>query len=134
VRYDAVSSRRPRRCGAWVITSLALFEVSGDPILRFFHGFPAQNFPFVALAPPTLQGRSIGEFEDSALLNVFGRALGVFPAPSAIEKATRQQYGVEPIGRVDAVQARFYAISVERRLKHPAVVAIVEAARRRVFG
>jgi LysR family transcriptional activator of nhaA len=77
----------------------------------------------------------IGEFEDSALLNVFGRAgLGIFPAPSAIEKATRQQYGVEPIGRIDAVQARFYAISVERRLKHPAVVAIVEAARRRVFG
>src|SRR5437762_144401 len=66
-----------------------------------------------------------GEFEDSALLNVFGRAgLGIFPAPSAIEKETRQQYAVEPIGRVDAVPARFYAISVERRVKHPAVLAI----------
>ena len=76
-----------------------------------------------------------GEFEDSALLNVFGRAgLGIFPAPSAIEKETRQQYAVEPIGRVDAVPARFYAISVERRVKHPAVLAIVEAARRKVFG
>jgi len=76
-----------------------------------------------------------GEFEDSTLLNVFGRAgLGIFPAPSAIEKETRQQYAVEPIGRVDAVPARFYAISVERRVKHPAVLAIVEAARRKVFG
>jgi len=77
----------------------------------------------------------IGEFEDSALLNVFGQAgLGIFAAPSVIEKEVRGQYGVEPIGRVDAVQARFYAISVERRLKHPAVLAIVEAARRKVFG
>ena len=58
----------------------------------------------------------------------------IFPAPSAIEKETRQQYAVEPIGRVDAVPARFYAISVERRVKHPAVLAIVEAARRKVFG
>ena len=38
------------------------------------------------------------------------------------------------IGRIEQVRERFYAISVERRLKHPAVVAISEAAREKLFG
>ncbi len=76
----------------------------------------------------------VSEFEDSSLLKAFGSAgVGLFPAPSAIEKEIRRQYGVEIIGRVDRVRERFYAISVERRLKHPAVVAVVEAARGTVF-
>jgi len=82
-----------------------------------------------------LRPNVVGEFEDSALLEVFGRTgAGIFAAPSAIEKEVRQQYAVEPIGRVESVRERFYAISVERRLKHPAVVAIAEAAREKVFG
>lgn len=75
-----------------------------------------------------------GEFEDSALLKVFGQAgWGLFPAPSAIEREVRRQHNVVVVGRVDAVRARFYVISVERRLKHPAVVAISEAARQKLF-
>lgn len=77
----------------------------------------------------------IAEFEDSALLKVFGAdGLGVFAAPSAVEDAVKEQYGVRALGRVDAVRERFYAISVERRLKHPAVIAISEAARLEVFA
>ena len=77
----------------------------------------------------------IGEFEDSALLKVFGQTgVGLFPAPSAIEKEVRQQYGVCVIGRLDGVRERFYAVSAERKLKHPAVVAISEVARRKLFG
>jgi LysR family transcriptional activator of nhaA len=77
----------------------------------------------------------IGEFEDSALLEVFGQTgLGLFAAPSAIEEEVCKQYGVRIIGRIDAVQERFYAISVERKLKHPAVVAISETARQELFG
>lgn len=76
-----------------------------------------------------------GEFEDSALLKVFGQAgVGLFAAPSVIEAEVRRQYGVQVVGRTDALRERFYAISVERKLKHPAVVAISEAAQRKLFG
>ena len=77
----------------------------------------------------------VGEFEDSALLKVFGQTgIGLFAAPSVIEKEIKTQYGVHAIGQIDAVRERFYAISVERKLKHPAVVAISEAARQELFG
>jgi len=72
----------------------------------------------------------VGEFEDSALLKVFGQAgKGLFPAPTAIENEIVAQYGVRVVGRIAEVRERFYAISVERKLKHPAVVAISHAAR-----
>ncbi len=71
-----------------------------------------------------------GEFDDTALLKAFGaRGLGFFAAPAVIEKEICAQFGVAPIGRTDDIRERFYAISVERRLRHPAVLAIAEAAR-----
>lgn len=74
------------------------------------------------------------EFEDSAVLKVFGQAgEGIFAAPTAIEETIRSQYAVHIVGRTSEVRERFYAISVERRLKHPAVVAISEAARNELF-
>jgi LysR family transcriptional activator of nhaA len=77
----------------------------------------------------------VHEFEDSAILKVFGQhGEGLFAAPSAIEPEICQQYGVQVVGRIDEVKERFYAISVERRLKHPAVVAISNAARELLFG
>lgn len=76
-----------------------------------------------------------GEFDDPALLKTFGEAgVGAFAGPSAIEREIRRRYGVGVIGRADAVKERFYAISVERRIRHPAVTAIVEAARERLFA
>ncbi|HZP03046.1 MAG TPA: transcriptional activator NhaR [Terriglobia bacterium] len=76
----------------------------------------------------------VGEFEDYALLSAFGETgAGVFPAPAVIERQLRRLYRVRAIGRTDDVRSRFYAISVERKLKHPAVVAICEAARRELF-
>jgi LysR family transcriptional regulator, transcriptional activator of nhaA len=76
----------------------------------------------------------VGEIEDSALLKVFGQGgSGCFPAPSIVEKEVRGQYGVEVLGRIEDVRERFYAISTERRLKHPAVVAISEAARKELL-
>lgn len=75
------------------------------------------------------------ELEDSALLNVFGmRGVGVFPASMVVAKEVEAQYGVRFIGRVPAVSERLYAVTVERRIKHPAVVAICEAAKSIVFG
>ena len=75
------------------------------------------------------------EFEDSAILKVFGQAgEGLFFSPSAIEKEVVEQYKVQVLGRLPEVRERFYAISVERRLKHPAIVAISQAARTEMFA
>ncbi len=78
--------------------------------------------------------RIVGEFEDSALLKAFGEAgNGVFPAPSAIEKEIIEQYRVKRVGQTNKVKTSFYAISVERKIKHPAVIAISEAAQTDLF-
>jgi LysR family transcriptional activator of nhaA len=114
-------------------------------------GFPRslQGAPFLLPSDTTTLRRSldqwfdtqgirplvVGEFDDSALLNVFGQTgAGLFASPSVIEAEVRRQYGVQVIGRLEDVRERFYAISVERKLKHPAVVAISEAARQKLFG
>ncbi|MFO7564059.1 MAG: transcriptional activator NhaR [Enhygromyxa sp.] len=77
----------------------------------------------------------VGQFDDSALLKVFGQSgVGVFAGPSAIEKEIKQGYGVQVVGRAEGISERFYAISVERRLKHPGVVAISESAKTTLFG
>ena len=82
-----------------------------------------------------IQPRIIGEFDDSTLIKVFGQAgTGVFAAPSIIESSVRKQYGVAIVGRLKDVRERFYAVSAERRLKHAAVIAITESARRELFG
>jgi LysR family transcriptional activator of nhaA len=76
----------------------------------------------------------VGEFEDSALLKVFGQlGKGLFAAPSAIDSEVEEQYGVKLVGRLAHIRERFYAISVERKLKHPAVIAICESAKNELF-
>ena len=78
--------------------------------------------------------RTIASFDDSALMKVFGaKGSGVFPGPTAIEDEIAEQYGVRVVGRSDEVRERFYAISVERRLRHPATLAISDLARERLF-
>jgi len=81
-----------------------------------------------------IQPRLVAEFEDSALAKVFAQhGHGIFAAPSLLAQELRDQYGVRAIGDADGVIERYYAISVERRIKHPAVAAITEAARERIF-
>lgn len=75
-----------------------------------------------------------GSFDDSALVKVFGQSgMGVFVGPSVIEQEIRRQYDVAVVGRTSEIVERFYAISVERRLKHPGVIAISSAARQDLF-
>lgn len=70
------------------------------------------------------------EIEDSALLKSFGGAgAGVFAAPTVLEAELCRQYQVEVVGRVEELKERYYAISVERRIRHPAVAAISAGAR-----
>jgi LysR family transcriptional activator of nhaA len=76
----------------------------------------------------------VGEFEDYALLRAFGQAgTGIFPVPSVFEKQLKQQDSLRRVGRTEEVHSRFFAISAERKLKHPAVVAICDTARRDLF-
>jgi LysR family transcriptional activator of nhaA len=82
-----------------------------------------------------LQPRVVGEFEDGALINAFGRqGAGVFISPSVVEAQTADQYGVRVIGRSDEMREDFYAITVERRITHPGVAAITQAARGSLFS
>lgn len=81
-----------------------------------------------------LRPRVVLECDDSALTMVFGQAgRGLFFAPTAIEREVTRQYGVRRVGAIPELSESFYAISVERRLKHPAVVAITETARAELF-
>lgn len=75
------------------------------------------------------------EFDDTALLKVFGQAgSGVFAVSDVIADEVCQQHEVRVVMRVPEIREKFYAISIERRLKHPAVVAISELARTKMFG
>lgn len=77
----------------------------------------------------------VGEFDDAALMKAFGReGQGVFMAPSVLEDETCQQFGVATIGRTDELVESFYAVSVERRISHPCVQAITDAARGQLFS
>jgi LysR family transcriptional activator of nhaA len=79
--------------------------------------------------------RMMAEFDDSALMKAFGQeGAGIFIAPAAIEEEVEWQYQVTAIGRVDEVKEHFYAISVERRVLHPVVSAVMEAARESLFA
>ena len=114
-------------------------------------GFPGalDDAPFllpgedVAIRPKLIQWldannirpRIVGEFDDSALIKAFGQAgAGLFAAPTAIADHVCQQYRLVQIGCIDSVVEQLYAITTERRLTHPAIVAISKVAREDVFG
>ena len=127
------------------------FCAAPELAVRYRRNFPASldNAPFLAPAEGSSLRRAldqwfgrqgirpaiVGEFEDSALLKVFGRAgAGLFAIASAVEKEVRDQYGAVVVGRTTEIVEHFYAISVERRIKHPAVAAVCDAARELLNG
>lgn len=82
-----------------------------------------------------IRPRIVGEFDDGALMKAFGQAgVGIFSAPTAIAEQVVRQHDVVNIGSTIEVIEQFYAISVERKLTHPSVVAISRAARQELFG
>ncbi|MDB5798293.1 MAG: nhaR [Paucimonas sp.] len=77
----------------------------------------------------------VGEFDDNALLNTFGRnGLGLFPAPSTLAKDVLEQFNASPVGEMSRVTEQFYAISNERKIKHPAIDAIMTAIDKGFFA
>jgi len=110
-------------------------SLNGAPMLLPLEGLGLRRSLNQWLDKNDIKPRVVAEFEDSALMNVFGAdGFGIFAAPSAVEREVIGQYGVHPIGRASEVRERYYAISVERRLKNPAVVAISNAARHELFA
>ncbi len=86
-------------------------------------------------AQQALRPRVVGEFDDSALAKEFGRGgLGLFVGPSVLARETEADYQVKCIGSTDQVRAEYFAISIERRLSHPCIVAITQAARADLFA
>lgn len=81
-----------------------------------------------------LRPNVVGEFDDNALLNTFGRSgLGLFPASAALAANVEEQFGAIPVGELAEVREQFYAISNERKIKHPAIEAILSAIHGKVF-
>lgn len=82
-----------------------------------------------------LRPKIVGEFEDSALLNTFGRGgLGLFPAPLALAEQIAGQLEARPLGAMDGVSEQIYAISNERRIRHPAVEVLCAASTTQAGG
>jgi LysR family transcriptional activator of nhaA len=126
--------------------STITFFGSADLVKHYRHGFPdsLRNAPFLMPMGNTVLGRSLeqwfddhgirphvrGEFADSALLKVFGsEGEGIFAAPTVVEEDVERAYRVGIVGRAESLRERFYAISIQKRLQHPAVVAISKAAK-----
>lgn len=77
-----------------------------------------------------LSPQVVGEFDDSALAYAFCReGLGLVAAPALIADDLREQFGIHPLGILDGVRAQFYALSPQKKIKHPAIVAMVNRAR-----
>lgn len=82
-----------------------------------------------------IRPRIAGEFDDSALMSSFGQAgTGFFAAPTVIADMVMRQYDVKLVGQTEDIKEQFFAISVQRKITHPAVLAISQAARGDLFA
>jgi LysR family transcriptional regulator, transcriptional activator of nhaA len=131
-------------CGSVVLAAPALAK-------RLRRGFPDSLNGAPLLVPAALstlrralnewfdardmRPKIVAELDDSALATVLGEAeLGAFVAPDVVEEEIRRRYKVQVVGHLAEVRQRFYAISIERKIRHPAVAAICEVARTRIFA
>jgi LysR family transcriptional activator of nhaA len=81
-----------------------------------------------------LQPKIIAEFDDPAFMQVFAlEAQGFFPLPSVAVESAVKRYGFQVIAELDAIQSEFFAITGERKLRHPATMAVTQNAQLRLF-
>ncbi|WP_018507344.1 transcriptional activator NhaR [Thiobacillus thioparus] len=128
-------------CGIAFVAARSIGNVLEQAFPANLHGLPllipgedsALRVPLLRwLERKGIQPTIVGEFGDSALMSAFGQAgAGVFPVPLTTVQDVMRQYDVSELGRTHEIRERFFAISVERRLSHPAVLAVSEAARQR---
>jgi LysR family transcriptional activator of nhaA len=105
------------------------------PFLLPAHGFALRRSLDDWFAAEDIQPRIVAEIEDSALTKVFGESgHGFFAAPTLIAEEVGDRYQLEVVGTTDAIRERYFAITAERRIKHPGAVAISRAARTHLFS
>lgn len=110
-------------------------SLAGAPMLLPLEGSPQRRAINHWLDAHGLKVKVVAECEDSALLKTLGaEGIGVFAAPSAVEREVVRQYKVVALGRASKLKERFYAITTERRLKNPYVLAITSRARLVLFA
>jgi LysR family transcriptional activator of nhaA len=110
-------------------------SLDGQPFLLPAEGYALRRSLEDWFARHAIQPRIVAEVEDTDLIDVLAEAgAGMFAAPSVIVDDTRVRYAVEPVGRADGIKERFFAITADRHIKNPAVVAITEAARTDLAG
>lgn len=136
-------SQKLGECGVTFFATREVAERVGSDFPQCLHGAPllipgqetvVRGRLMRWFAEQKIQPRIIGEFDDSALMKAFGKSgSGIFVAPSVIADEVQSQYGVQVIGQTDSVTESFYAITVERKVRHPGVVAIAESARNQLF-
>ena len=129
--------------GMTLLGTRALADTLSGDFPRCLHRapllLPGEDFAIYARllqwrSETNLHPRIVGEFDDSAMMNAFGQSgAGLFFAPTVIAHQVCQQYNVVALGRVDSLVEQVYAITTERRLSHPATVAISQSARRDLF-
>jgi LysR family transcriptional regulator, transcriptional activator of nhaA len=126
--------------------------VATPAIVEKYKGQPPENLQGLPMLVPSehnsmrkaidewFASRSIrpdirGEFADSALLKVFAaHGVGAIAVPSVVEAEANERYGLRPITRLEGVKERYFAVTVERRLRHPAILKITESAREKFFA
>lgn len=110
-------------------------RLDGAPFLMPMRGSASRQTLDYWLDTHKIRPLIVGEFQDRALLNVFGQAgTGIFASPVAVEGEVRKYFRVALVGRLDSAKEDFYAVSAERRIKHPAIAAISESARHSLFA
>lgn len=101
-------------------------SLDGAPVLLPLPQLPLRRALTQWFERHDLKPDVVAEFEDSALLKAFGRdGVGLFAAPTVATRDVCSTYGVAPLGTAEGVTERLYLISMERRLKHPAVLAMI---------
>ena len=109
--------------------------LDGQPLLVHSATSPVRQQLEAWLVRERLAPRIVGEFDDGALMKAFGReGRGIFLAPTVLEGEVSAQYEVRVVGRSEELVEDFFAISVERRITHPCVAAITQAARSDLFA
>ncbi len=126
-------------CGISFLAAFDLADKLSDDFPECLNGAPlllpgetnaVRNHLIQWLDESHIYPRVVGEFDDSALMKAFGQGgTGIFITPTAIANEVAKQFGVTIVGKTDKVKERFFAISVERKVSHPAIVSINDSAR-----
>ncbi|HVK88426.1 MAG TPA: transcriptional activator NhaR [Kofleriaceae bacterium] len=131
-------------CGSSFFATSQLARVSRQQFPRSLDGapviLPGSDSTFRRALDEWFRSRNIhpqivAELDDLALASVLAeKGLGVLAAPDVISKELRQRYSLQLVGRAKDLRQRFFAISMERKIKNPAVAAICEVARKKIFA